>query len=280
MKVGILRGNSTDLFIPVLKKIPYKLRRFVTIIHTFKNWPLLLQNRFDLFHNYSKGDELITELRSGIKFYFRFRNGEINSIDDVWCEKIQTKYFGIEDGDVVIDIGANIGAFSIFAAKSSKNVKVFSYEPTPDTFSRLVKNIKINHFENIIHPFQLGIAGKRDKRTLFINPDNSDSNTFYKNFLPNYRNESVQIETITLEDIFKNNNINHCDFLKMDCEGAEYEILFNTSPEYLQKIKKIALEYHCGRKEIIDFLKKTGFSIQHKSASNMQGLIWAENLSR
>jgi len=263
-----------------IKRIPHRIWRVVSIIRTFENWPIWLQERYNLFHNYNKGDELIVHLRSGIKFYFKFRNGEFGPIDEIWCGKVYMRHYQIKDGDVVIDIGANIGGFSIFAAMEAKGVKVFSYEPTPETFSTLIKNIRINNLENFIYPFQLGVAKTVGKGTLFLRPDGCDtSNTLInRNNLFIDKNNSLCIQTITLKDIFKNNNLERCDFLKIDAEGAEYEILFNTPPDYLQNIKYIALEYHRGYEEIVFFLKRHNFSVWQKPTSKTEGFIWAKRI--
>jgi FkbM family methyltransferase len=112
--------------------------------------------------------------------------------------------------------------------------------------------------EKLIHPFQLGITGSGGKRTLFFRTEGGDtSNTLLpENSRSVSEDSSISVMTITLEDIFKKENLNHCDFLKMDCEGSEYEILFNTKPEILRKISNIFLEYHSGHSELVNFLTK------------------------
>ncbi|MDO8752056.1 MAG: FkbM family methyltransferase, partial [Candidatus Wolfebacteria bacterium] len=54
----------------------------------------------------------------------------------------------------------------------------------------------------------------------------------------------IRVETVSLDEIVQKNNIERIDFLKMDCEGAEYGILFNSSPKTIGMIQKISMEYH------------------------------------
>jgi len=268
-----------DKVINFIKRTSYRIWGIPIRIHTFKNWPIWLQERFNIFCKRKKNNEFIAQLRNGVKFYFKSRQGEFEPIYEIWRQNIYTKHYQIKDRDIIIDIGANIGVFSIFVAKSAMEVKVFSYEPTPEVFKRLLKNIKINNLENFIFPFQLGVAGNNGEKILFIHPKGSTSNTLYRDYLSVCKNNSLPIRTVTLEDIFRNNNLNYCDFLKIDAEGAEYEILFHTSPEYLRKIKNIALEYHQGHREIIKFLEKLNFQTQYESyrKSKISGRIWAKH---
>jgi hypothetical protein len=128
--------NETIYF---LRKLPERFIRAVSIIITFENWQIWFQDRYNFFHNYSQGEELIVYLRNGIKFYTKFRKGELGALKDIWCQKIYTKYSKIKKGDVVIDIGTNIGAFSLFAATTAQNAAVFSYEPTRKRFQGWLK---------------------------------------------------------------------------------------------------------------------------------------------
>lgn len=272
----------TDLLKKIINFIRTILSRIWGIpvrIFTFKNWWVWLEERLNILSKHKKGNEQIAQLRNGVKFYFKLKWGEFGPIYEIWCQKIYTKYYQIKNEDVVIDIGANIGAFSIFAAKAAKGVKVFSYEPNSKTFERLFKNIKINNLENFIFPFQIGIAGYGGERKLFINQNSSLDSALYKNYSSISKNNFLFVKTITLEDVFKNNNLDCCDFLKIDAEGAEYEILFNTPIEYLKKIRNIGLEYHQRHEKIIDFLKQINFQVYYEPYINskMSGRIWAQS---
>ncbi len=76
---------------------------------------------------------------------------------------------------------------------------------------------------------------------------------------------NIGVPSITLEDIFNKYDINHCKLLKMDCEGSEYEILYNTSPEILSRCENLRAEFHTSKaiekqfgsvKKLLTFIKK------------------------
>jgi len=77
--------------------------------------------------------------------------------------------------------------------------------------------------------------------------------------------EKITVDTTTLDNIFKENRIEKCDLLKIDCEGAECEILFNASKENIRNIKEIVGEHHqiehCDREEFKKFLENSGFTV-------------------
>jgi FkbM family methyltransferase len=134
----------------------------------------------------------------------------------------------VKEGNVVIDLGANIGYFTLLAARivGSKG-KVYSFEPEPKNYNYLLKNIKLNNYENVI-AIQKAVSDKNEKNKLFICPYESGHHTIkqhegieaYRPDTFNKRKEFIEIETITLDDFFENQE-EPIDVIKMDIEGAE-----------------------------------------------------------
>lgn len=198
---------------------------------------------------------------------YKFRDGlKIKTNEGVDTATIIVVFFKydygiIENNSTVIDIGGNIGSFSLYAASSSKNTKVFAYEPLSNTYDLLSENIKLNNFEKKITAFNFGVGSTREKRKLFLT-GGSPFNSLYsdkpdENF--------IEIDLVSLEDVFIDNNIETCDVLKCDCEGAEYEIFYNAPDKILNKIKEIRFEYHrlseksCNIDDLTSFLESKGF---------------------
>lgn len=257
----------------LIEKIP-KISGLFDIICLYKNWHIVLLYKIDIIKKY----EII--LRNGIRFKVRNSLDE-PSIQDMFLRKSWTKFHKIKNNDVVIDIGAFIGDFAIFAASSAKNAKVFAYEPSRESFEYLVKNIKLNNLDNNIIPFDLAITNIKKKIKFYVNPENrSTDDSVYKigNLLPSVVNST------TLEDVFKSNNIKYCNFLKMNCEGAEFDILLNTPKELFEKIGYIAMEYHwIGNKtkadynDIVKILKDNNFKIEQEFTKEEGGYIFAKH---
>ena len=181
--------------------------------------------------------------------------------------------------DTIIDIGANIGVYSLISAKKYKS-KVYAYEPMPQSFSLLKKNIELNKLQSKVKYHKLAVAKTNEKRR-FYNTGSSPFNSLYTK-----GKDYVEVECTTLKDIFKDNNIKTCDILKIDCEGAEYEILYNTPDSILAKIKEIRMEYHKiegGEKDNVNDLKKylqdKGFSVTKWDPENEKyGMVWFKNI--
>lgn len=261
-------------------KILSHVKYLPSVILQIKNWP-------DFLLHY-------TGLKNGGAEYV-FRNGARikthNSISAATVSVVFIKkdYGEIPDNSVVIDIGANIGVFSVFCS-FKKNVKVFAYEPMPDNFNLLQENIRINGLGEKIIPCNMGVAGLRGKKRLYVgeSPLHSFLPAAESPFNASYGQKGSQeqqfLETncVSLKDVFDGNAIDVCDVLKMDCEGAEYEILYNLPEDYFQRIINIRLEYHNHEnnikntgEELLTFLLGKGFKVEKiRKGSLHQGDIW------
>ena len=236
-----------------LKLVLKHLLYIPKIIARIKNWVPFLLNYIGL-----KNQPQTYYLRNGIKL----KTNEGVDSETISVIFIKTDYGKIKDNSQIIDIGANIGVFSIYAVSTSKYTTVYAYEPMPKCFQLLLENIKINKYEKKIIPFELGVTLKKEKRKLFL-VGGSPFNTIYTD----KQNNFIEINCIGLKDIFDTNKINRCDLLKIDCEGAEFEILYNTPIEYFSKIQEIRLEYHNQKQarytinSLIKFLERNHFKL-------------------
>lgn len=144
-------------------------------------------------------------------------------------EKTTTELFKktVKDGDVVLDLGANIGYFTLLAAKlAGPKGKVFSFEPEPKNFSYLKKNIEINNYF-YASPNQKAVSDQNGKTKLFFCSYDSGHHTInQKSGIDAYSHgrkveeQAIEIETVAL-DSFLSGKTDHVDVIKMDVEGAE-----------------------------------------------------------
>lgn len=149
----------------------------------------------------------------------------------------------------IIDIGGHIGIFSIYTRTLNPNVPILTFEPENENYKNLKENLKFNHIKNI-KTKNLAVSGKQEQTTLFLSEDSHNHSLIKKS-------EKTQItQTTTLEKIIKT----HTDLIKMDCEGAEFEIIEKTPLKTLRLIKNFYIEYHTkAPKPIIEKLQKAGF---------------------
>jgi len=153
-------------------------------------------------------------------------------------EPLTTELFKrrIKRGDVVLDIGAFIGYYTLIAARLvGENGKVFAFEPDPTNFQLLRKNVSINCYENVI-AVQKAVSDRTGKTKLYLSKDNPGDHRIYESY---DRRQSIEIEAIRLDDYFKNYE-RKIDFIKMDVQGAE-EFVIRGMPLVLQKNRNIEI---------------------------------------
>jgi len=197
-------------------------------------------------------------LQDGVRFEVSDDSCEY-IIDETWSKKVYDVSDRIKENFIIIDIGAHIGVFAVYAAKKAGRGKVYAYEPNPASFALLEKNVKINNLNNVIMS-NLGVTKTRGDAVLFSNDTSILCSMYVKCGKP------IPMKTTTLQDIFDVNNITECHFIKIDAEGAEYDILYPLPEKYFKKINFISLEYHNffpknQLKKLVKLLNNRGFRI-------------------
>ena len=191
----------------------------------------------------------------------------------------QAKNCFIKPGDVVLDLGANIGIFTNFAADKEAS-KIYSFEPIQQNFQMLMMNRP-----GQCEAHRLAISD-RDNKSIKISYEeevNGGSTCeFVDDYDKQYNKSSVSqtIMTMTLDTLIDNKIIESPDFIKMDIEGAEYQAFRGISDKNLEKTRCIAMEMHEGKigkpksQEIYNRLKRLGF--QDFTLWNPQGsnMVW------
>jgi len=181
-------------------------------------------------------------------------------------EPFETNIFKkqIKKGNIVLDIGANIGYYTLIAAKLvGKDGKVFAFEPDPNNFLLLKKNVKLNNYQNVTL-VNKAISDKSKNIKLYLSKNNFGDHRIYKS---SENRESINIKCIRLDDYFKKIN-QRVDIIKMDIQGAEWaaikgmQSLLRKNPNI-----KIIMEFSSddlrkfgvNPKEFLDFLANLGF---------------------
>lgn len=159
--------------------------------------------------------------------------------------KIFDRKVPIRDGDVIVDIGANEGIFSILMAKLFPNSPVYSFEPVPRTFFQMIRNIGLNGITNI-QPYNLGIGGSTHSDTMNVHKEFSGGSSLVDTFDP-INHEKVNVELISLDEAFSTIiKSQHIRLMKMDIEGGEYEAIYNSS--ILNHVDYFVGEFHINSK--------------------------------
>jgi FkbM family methyltransferase len=138
-------------------------------------------------------------------------------------EPLETKLVmkTIKKGDVVLDIGANIGYYTlIFAKLVGDEGKVFAIEPDPGNFALLEKNVRTNCYNNVVL-VQKAASNVTGSCRLYLCERNKGMHRIY---MSRYCNRSVQVECVRIDDLL----VDYCgeiDFIKMDVEGSEWAVV-------------------------------------------------------
>lgn len=151
----------------------------------------------------------------------------------------ENKYVQVNKGDVVIDAGANIGIFSLLAAK--KGAKVYSFEPQSYFFSLLCDNISLNHLNDDIVPLCYGISDYKGRFTMHIDRENLLS----ASIIIKRGEDSCNVNCVSIDQWVEDNNIPRIDFIKVDIEGAERLLLIGARKSIIKWKPKLAISsYH------------------------------------
>jgi len=244
--------------IDFFRKIPYRTKYFFKVLFLYKN-PFSIFS-IALFPDPKKIVKL--HLRGGFVFFVRKMLWDFFVLNEIFVKKeysVLEKDFS--NAKTIIDVGAHIGAFSVFFAKRFEGAKVFCFEPMPDNFKLLSKNISLNNLSKKVFPFNVAVVGKKKQNMLplYICEENPACNSLDKDYaIPG--SKEVFVKIISFSEIFLENNISTCDILKLDCENVELEIIRECKEEF-SKIKSVILEYHDPKKlsQIKALLEGYGF---------------------
>ena len=248
-----------------------KVRIFAKSWNVLKNWyvyPLV-------YFNLIKKSHVIFETKSGLKLKIRTGTTDIMVLTNVWLiQEYLDHELDIKDNDIVLDIGGHIGLFALFASQFCKKGKIFCFEPIKENYDILLENLELNAIKNII-PFNLAVYDDSKKVKMYLSEDDAGHSVFFPG------SKSIQADSISLKKIFDDNKITQCGFAKMDCEGSEYGIIDTLPTEYLQRINKMAIEYHFAdsrpelAKNLISKIENADFHVKKKSHYNDMGFLYA-----
>jgi FkbM family methyltransferase len=171
----------------------------------------------------------------------------------------------LKPGDTVVDIGANIGSFSVLAASLvGPKGRVVCFEPIPDIADRLKANIALNEFTNVVC-----IVEAVEAATGCIDihvTEKSSLSTAQITRTENNAASRLNVPTTTLAHSMERLDLSRINLLKVDCEGSEYGIFETMSPETANAIDQIAIEPHQVQGRTKQWLAKRieslGFDVQ------------------
>jgi FkbM family methyltransferase len=220
-------------------------------------------------------------------FHLKLRTGERLTLHEhtdtiiFWLVFVRQHYPVSASHRVIIDIGANIGIFTLYAARQAPQAKIVSVEPFPDTFKRLEELVDTNGLSGRVTTLNCAVSSRTGNETMdSANGIPSQYRRIHSSVTVTLNAEhrgpagslpdqnGVRIRTETLGDILETAGVGSADLVKMNIHGSEYEVLLGTDPSVLKRCRQIAIQYHSmppemglGKQTIFEHLGGLGFRL-------------------
>ena len=201
---------------------------------------------------------------NGKKVHYRTSSSDMKLIYEILLKsKHRSEYFFPDELNprIIFDIGGNIGITSIYLASKFPDAKIYTFEPMPDNFEVLQKNIQ--PYDNI-KAFNIGLGSKNGNFKVYLSDDSENFGgvSFYPDPIGNDLDPYISCEIKNINDIIKKLNIDSIDLIKIDTEGAEHDILSNLQENFLRNASWVTGELHGNLDfELLNYLHNLGFSI-------------------
>lgn len=254
------------LYRPV-RSVSTRLKGILNALVVERRLPHRIAQKLDRYY-LQCGSQFKTMRLRGVKLKMRRGTSDLTMACDVFAGEYLRPGYEIAPTDTVIDIGGNIGAFAIYAARSAHRGRVLTFEPCRESYSLLLENLALNHIAHVCAaPAAVGAANAN--LTLYVDGTHTGRASLQVEHVKEVlRQEAVSV--VSLQSVFDDHKIDTCDLLKLDCEGAEYDILYSLPEAYYSRIRRIVMEYHgefeptsrqAKARELVEFLISRQFQI-------------------
>jgi len=221
----------------------------------------------------TRPSEGVVEFRDGLRIHLSDHPHDVITVFVIF---VRRDYGEIPSGSTVLDVGANIGVFALYAARAGAHA-VHAFEPNTAAYEYLQRNVRENGLEQVIRTYRLAVSGRAGDRVNFP----VAASVYNRIADAGSPGEFEVVETTSLRRILEAGGMASVDLLKLDCEGAEYGILMGEERAPLERVGSIRMEYHEGRAdELVSFLEASRFEVQLlRPDSEWTGNLWARNAS-
>ena len=262
-------------------KLNIKIKRYIGLFKTVINWKNYLLFKI----NGTKKSFTFNIKNFGLIEIERDKLGPFKEsfFDNIYFRHIPSAILTKNTQPVIIDLGANVGFFSLAAFSKFPKAKIFSIEPHPYCV-RMMKD-----YQNIFKSFnwkvfQLAVSDQDGE--INLNTSTVDGFTTMASVFQNETKEETFIaKSVKLDSFIFDKGLTNIDFIKIDVEGSEYPILYGLPVEVFEKINSLCIETHRSeeKKQNTDFLNnylvKLGYTTKVLNEDQKTGYIWAWKLA-
>ena len=219
---------------------------------------------------------------AGLRFEARPRTEDLWYCSP-WHKWSTFRWFHPKEGEVVIDVGANIGTYSLSAAKAG--ARVIAIEPNPATFESLVKHMRYNSLTRSVTPMRVALGSLPGTGRLFL----PESSTGTASLLPDWAHvndidprSAATVTIVPMDSIVLISSLPRVDWMLIDVEGYEVEVLKGAIGT-LQRTRRMIIEVGSGSnsERCESLLRESGFQIMDKGSWSQLNEYWlAENTGK
>lgn len=260
------------------RQLKYRFRRLTQTPRAFSNWPGLLAGM--VREEVSSGPDVLE---------FHTRTGQTISIPNAPGARVPVYEVFAEDcydlrwflGDLIdrpihiLDVGGHVGTFSTHLAAIHPGATADVFEPSPDTFQFLKKNIEDNGNTARITPHQKALAGETGFAIFDLQGAGSGHN--HLAFDDRVDGSGVRVETVAFDEVVAGAR-GPVELIKMDCEGGEYDMVYKSSKSSWANVQRLVLEYHTmpgeSWEELRDWFASVGLHVVRDERSKIAGTAW------
>jgi FkbM family methyltransferase len=216
---------------------------FFGYLRTFRNWTLYYSKRSGRRHrdrvDPDAAEVLELRHRNGLRIAVRAGTSDFGVARAIFVKRV---YFpaglALPEDATVIDVGANIGCFTLQAARLAPRGRILAYEPEPGNFRLLAENLARNGLSHA-RAVECAVADAPGDAVLRRSAATGNT-TMHSLYAGDGRTHAVKV--VTLPAIVEEQKLDRIDYLKLDCEGAEPKILASAPDECLKRIRRLAVE--------------------------------------
>lgn len=229
----------------------------------YRNWWAVLLPKM--------GVGVILEVRNGTRYLVRPRSTDLAVVNEAVMldPYLGAGHVSLQENAIVVDLGANIGDFTVQVAKRCPLGIVVAVEPIEEHVRMIGIQLLLNGLSNV-RCRRLAVGAKEG--AVDVTADGSASAVATVQTTGTERVRMTSLQQLLCEE-----GIESVDILKMDCEGAEFDILVGAE-EVLPRVKQLCLEFHCTGgwtpEVLAEWLRNRGFVVSH-TAGPWNGLLWA-----
>jgi FkbM family methyltransferase len=217
----------------------------------------------------------------GCKFYVDVIDKRVTPIDtfnfDMYEKEDSEMLFKLVDsGDTIFDIGTNIGWYSIHLARKFPNSTIHSFEPIPETFTQVKRNVELNEITNI-KINNIALSNKKENLIFFYSPNVTGASSS-KNITEDSNMFKLECQADTIDNYILTNKVLNLDFIKCDVEGAEYfvfqggfETFKNHQPiVFTEMLRKWSAKFGYHPNDIVTYFSQFGYKCFVSSSGKLK----------